>query len=222
MGIFDIFKKRPEPAPAAPPVGYPYPVGMQVPGPIPPEAPVEQAIAMQQRGMTSNQIIDTLQRQGYQPQQIYDALAQAESRGGVEPMPMASGPESFSVPGGGVPTEVPKGFEELAESIVEEKWHEFTRELGKVNEWKDATTSRLDKYDQAVADIKADLDNLHKAIVSKISEYDKNLLDVGTEIKAMEKVFQKVLPELTGSVAELSRITKTVKKPAPAVPTKRK
>ena len=59
--------------------------------------------------------------------------------------------------------------------------------------------------------MKSDLDNLHKAIVSKIGEYDKNLLDVGTEIKAMEKVFQKVLPELTSSVQELGRITKTAK-----------
>ena len=118
--------------------------------------------------------------------------------------------------------EAPKGFEEIAEAIVEEKWHEFTRELGKVNEWKDATGSRLDKIDQSIADMKSDLDNLHKAIVSKISEYDRNLLDVGTEIKAMEKVFQKVLPDLTGSVAELSRITKTVKAKSSAVPVKKK
>jgi hypothetical protein len=47
-------------------------------------------------------------------------------------------------------------------------------------------------------------------------DYDKNLLDVGTEIKAMEKVFQKVLPELTSSVQELGRITKTAKAAKPA------
>ena len=52
---------------------------------------------------------------------------------------------------------------------------------------------------------------VREIIVAKISDYDKNLLDVGTEIKAMEKVFQKVLPELTGSVSELSRITKGIK-----------
>jgi hypothetical protein len=57
-----------------------------------------------------------------------------------------------------------------------------------------------------------DLEGLHKAIVARIGEYDKSLLDVGTEIKAMEKVFQKVLPDLTGSVQELSKITKDMKK----------
>jgi hypothetical protein len=223
MGILDtLFKKKPS-APQGPgmPVSYPVPMGYPVAGPTPPSAPVEQVVAMQQQGYTNNQVIQALQRQGYQPQQIYDALAMAESRGGAEPMPEAPSPESPSalgaqgqMPGG--PAEAPKGFEEMAEAIVEEKWQEFSRELAKMNEWKDATTSRLDKMEQSVNDMKGDLENLHKAIVSKISEYDKNLLDVGTEIKAMEKVFQKVLPELTGSVAELSRITKTVKtKPAP-------
>lgn len=222
MGILDIFKKKPA-AQQVPTVGYPVPMGMPVPGPMPPETPADQVIAMQQQGMTNNQIIQALQRQGYQPQQIYDALAQAETRGGVEPMEVPS-PEAPSAPvpsAQGAPA-VPKGFEEVAEAIVEEKWNEFTRELGKINEWKDVTSSRIDKLEQSMNDMKSDLENLHKAIVSKISDYDKNLLDVGTEIKAMEKVFQKVLPELTGSVAELSRITKTVKgKPAPT-PAKKK
>jgi len=104
-----------------------------------------------------------------------------------------------------------EGFEEIAESIIEEKWHELTRDLDKMNEWKELSNSRIDKIEQSITDIKADLDNLHKAIVGKIGEYDKNLLDVGTEIKAMEKVFQKVLPELTDNVAQLSRITRTAK-----------
>jgi DNA-binding transcriptional MerR regulator len=220
MGIMDIFKRKPAAA-EGPPVGYPVPMGMPVPGPMPPETPMDQVIAMQQQGLTNNQIIQTLQRQGYQPQQIYDALAQAEARGGVEPMPPTPslGPSPGEAP---KPAEASKRFEEMAEAIVEEKWHEFTRELGKVTEWKDATTSRLDRTEQSMADMKADLENLHKAIVSKISEYDKNLLDVGTEIKAMEKVFQKVLPELTGSVAELSRITKTAKTRPAAAPARKK
>ncbi len=221
MGIMDIFRKKPSAESQAPAVGYPVPMGYPVPGPMPPETPTDQVLAMQQQGLTNNQIIQTLQRQGYQPQQIYDAMAQAEMRGGAEPMPEApsAGPGEFPAPGAfpSAAREAPKGFEEIAESIVEEKWSEFTRELGKLTEWKDASVSRLDKIEQSVSDLKADIDNLHRAVVSKVSEYDKNLLDVGTEIKAMEKVFQKVLPDLTGSVTELSRITRTVKqKPAPA------
>jgi len=231
MGLLDIFKKKPSAEAQAPIAGYPVPMGMPVSGPMPPETPTDQVLSMQQQGLTNNQIIQTLQRQGYQPQQIYDAMAQAEMRGGAEPMPEApsAGPGLFPEAGGmgaprgeGAPREAPKGFEEIAEAVVEEKWNEFSKELGKMNEWKDATNSRLDKIDQSSADMKSDLDNLHKAIVSKISEYDKNLLDVGTEIKAMEKVFQKVLPELTGSVAELSRITKTARAKTAPAPAKKK
>ena len=208
MGLLDIFKKKKPPEPAAPEYGMPA-AAMPMPG----EIPIDQVFTLKQQGLTNNQIIQTLQRQGYQPQQIYDALAQAEARGGVEPYAPPS-PEAPSVappPVAVSPAEVPKGFEEIAESIVEEKWGEFSRELGKVNEWKDTVSGRIDKLEQSMTDFKADLNNLHKAIVSKISDYDRSLQDVGVEIKAMEKVFQRVLPELTGSVAELSRITRTVK-----------
>jgi len=224
MGILDVFKKRQSNAYAGPPVAYPVPMGMPVPGPMQPEAPVDNVMALQQQGLTNNQIIQTLQRQGYAPQQIYDAMAMAENRNAVEPMPEAPVPGDYPSPQQQqrAPQEQPKGFEEIAEAIVEEKWHEFSRELVKVNEWKDSSASRLDKVEQSVNDMKSDLESLHKAIVSKISEYDKNLLDVGTEIKAMEKVFQKVLPELTGSVAELSRITKAVRAKPAAAPVRKK
>jgi uncharacterized coiled-coil DUF342 family protein len=108
-------------------------------------------------------------------------------------------------------TNMREQFEEIAEHIVDEKWQEFTKEMSKMSEWKDVVNSRLDRLEQSMNDAKADLDNLHKAIISKIGEYDKNLLDVGTEIKAMEKVFQKVLPTLTENVSELARVTKNVK-----------
>src|SRR5574341_736651 len=84
-----------------------------------------------------------------------------------------------------------------------------TRDLAQA--WKQLLTSRIDKVEQTMTDMRTDLTGLHNAIVARIGEYDKTLMDVGTEIKAMEKVFQKVLPELTGNIQELSRITKNVK-----------
>ena len=54
---------------------------------------------------------------------------------------------------------------------------------------------------------------LQQALVGKIGEYDQNILNVGMEIKAMEKVFQKVLPQFTENVNELSRVTQSIKKP---------
>lgn len=101
--------------------------------------------------------------------------------------------------------------EQLVEQIIEEKWRDLQKDLAKTTEWRDSMGSRMDKLEQSVQDLKQDLEGLHKAIVSRVGEYDKTLMDVGTEIKAMEKVFQQVLPELTGNIQELSRITKNVK-----------
>ncbi len=206
MAFMDLFKKKPPAqAPEAPlmmpPAGPP-------PG-APAGLPVDDVVQMQAQGLSNQEISAALQQQGYTTQQIYDAIAQAKMKPTEEPFAMRhevarpAAPEEHEKTGAGV--------EEMAESIIEEKWHELTRELDKFSEWKELTSSRMDKVDQSVADLKADLDNLHKAIVAKIGDYDKNLLDVGTEIKAMEKVFQKVLPELTTNVAELSRMTKTAK-----------
>lgn len=189
MAITDIFKKKkepePEPIPAAPPAS---------------EVPVSQVVQMQAQGLTNNQIIQGLQRQGYNPQQIYDALAQAEAKQSVEPLQPAAAEHEPS-----------QDFEAIAEQIIEEKTSEWQKQTAKITEWKDAIETRIDKLEQSITDLRSDVEGLHKAIVDRIGEYDKTLTDVGTEIKAMEKVFQKVLPELTSNVQELSRITKAKK-----------
>ena len=161
----------------------------------------------------NNQIIQSLQQQGFTPQQIYDALAQAEAKRSIAPMQDAGAPPASPFEPAPERTMAHPPSEEIAEQIIEEKWRELQKELKKITEWRDQMTSRVDKMEQSVTDVKSDLDGLHKAIVARIGEYDKTLIDVGTEIKAMEKVFQKVLPELTSNVQELSRMTK--KSPAP-------
>jgi len=205
MALMDIFKKKPREEMSMP--GMPEMMPSMAP-PMPSEIPITQVLNMQAQGLTNNQIIQGLQRQGFQPTQIYDALAQAEAKKSIEPM---------EVPGEMAPrTEVRQPpthpeSEAIVEQIIEEKWQELQKDLTKISDWKDMVSSRVDKLEQSMTDMRTDLDGLHKAIVSRIGEYDKTLMDVGTEIKAMEKVFQKVLPELTGNIQELSRITKGVK-----------
>ena len=209
MAIMDIFKGKKK-APPSPPMPYPD-------TPVAPQGlPIEQVQYLKGQGMADSQVVQYLQAQGYDSASINDAFAQIDA--GSPAGPVADVP-GMPLPEQDLPAfrvnfakDVPSAsVEEVAESIVEEKWREFTKELGKITEWKDKSESRLTKVEQELHDLKDDVENLHKAIVSKIGEYDRNLLDVGTEIKAMEKVFQKVLPELTGSVSELSRITKGIK-----------
>ncbi|MBW2973387.1 hypothetical protein KY346_03265 [Candidatus Woesearchaeota archaeon] len=211
MAILDIFKTKKKKAPPSPPP--PYPGGETAAAPAG-ELPIEQVRSLKQQNMTNDQIIDTLQGQGYGFREIHDAITQVDTgmpAGPVEEVPGM--PPPSPVPSFAERREAPsENVEEIAESIVEEKWSDFMKELGKMNDWKEKAEARIAKVEQSLRDLKDDVENLHKAIVAKISDYDKNLLDVGTEIKAMEKVFQKVLPELTGSVSELSRITKGIKK----------
>ncbi len=193
MGLLDKFKKKPKEAPGSFPA-------------VPPTTlPTDYIYSMRQQGYSDDQIMEELQRQGFTYQQIYDAMNQISAATQAEPYSPPMQHELATAP------ESQENFEEIAESIIEEKWHDFTRDLGKINEWKELVNSRLDRLEQSLTDLKSDIENLHKAIVSKISDYDRNLLDVGTEIKAMEKVFQKVLPTLTENINELSRITKGVK-----------
>lgn len=158
---------------------------------------------MQSQGMNNNQIIQVLQREGYNATEIFNSLNKMDVGAPAGPQPGAPAPED---------TAIRTKIEELAEVIIDEKWEETMKRLNKLLEWKDATEAKVNKMEQLFQDMKGDFDNLHKAIIGKIGEYDKNILNVGTEIKAMEKVFQKILPTLTENVSELSRITKGIKK----------
>ncbi|MFH0978138.1 MAG: hypothetical protein V1837_02430 [Candidatus Woesearchaeota archaeon] len=186
--------------------------------------PVDQVMMMRQQGLTNNQIVQTLQRDGFDSARIFDALSQADLQTGApqqgyqemqmqQPMPQEQGYDQ----GQQYPSQAMFGgererIEEMAETIIDEKWDELIKNINKIVDWKDKTEARLLKNEQEMKDLKESFDKLHKALIGKIAEYDQNILNVGTEIKAMEKVFQQILPTFTENVSELSRITKGIKK----------
>jgi len=78
--MFDFLKKKEEKLeePAASPSFPPPPTG---------GTPVDFVISLRAQGLNNNQVIQTLQRQGYSQTQIYDAMSQAESRQAVNLQP---------------------------------------------------------------------------------------------------------------------------------------
>jgi len=210
------------------------------PPPSPPNTPpVDRVLQMRQQGMSNNQIIQTLQNQGFDSNLIFDALNQADIKGGVESVPMAQNdfnpndmqnparmppdtapPPMNSPPPMNAPMGAPMGdggnslerIEEIAEAIIDEKWNEIVNSINKIIDWKDRTEARISRIDQQISDMKQDFDNLTKGVLGKIGEYDQNLTNIGSEIKAMDKVFQKVLPTLTENVHALDTITKNLKR----------
>ncbi len=219
-------KKKETPKPAEPTGEMAPPEGM------PGNSPVDAVRSMKQQNMTNNEIIQELQKQGYNSQQIFDAINT------IEPANMPAGPIETGAPAapqqgygemqppgamGGTmpppqqaaypPTEDMRGrIEEITEAIIDEKWEELVKSINKIIEWKEKIEGNINKIEQEIKDVKESFGQLNDSIIGKIREYDKNIVNVGTQVKAMEKVFEKVLPTFTENVSELKRIVKNNKK----------
>ena len=195
---------------------------------MPADIPIDTVLGLRQQGLSNNQIIQELQRQGYHSQQIFDAINTAE------PANTPATPVDIGVaPQEGIPQErIPQPtieetalqqapspefdyskekIEEMAEAIIDEKWEELVKSINKIIEWKDKMDATIHKLEQEMKDLKENFDQLHSSMIGKIKEYDRNIVNVGTEVKAMEKVFEKVLPTFTENVGELRRIIKGTK-----------
>lgn len=202
--------------------------------------PTESVIAMRDQGLSNNQIIQNLYREGYSSSDVFDAMNQVNVKSSVENL----NPDYFNYPPDQQNQQVPSNYppqnyptqpsnysqnypqnspqpyqevdpsriEEVTEAIVNEKLSEILKAINKISEWKEKTDSRLTVVETQQKELKQGFDNLHDAILGKVGEYDQNIVNLGAEIKAMEKVFQKVLPTLADNVAELSKITDDMKK----------
>ena len=103
-------------------------------------------------------------------------------------------------------------IEEIAESIVKEKWEDLISGIGDIRLWKEKVDSDISGVKQEILRTQHRLENLQKAVIGKISEYQGSMSEVGSDIKALEKVFGKILGPLTTNIKELDRITKKLKK----------
>ncbi|MBI2565319.1 hypothetical protein HYV79_05050 [Candidatus Woesearchaeota archaeon] len=166
---------------------------------------VEAIVQMRKDGYSDSEIIQAFSSQGYSPKEIEKALEEA-NQVSAEP---AYYPQAPTPP---QPSAGETDWEEVIESIVEDKIRAVTREFSELQSWKERAHVKLEKLEQSVDDLKKNVLGLQKAMLGKVEEYERGLLDVGTELKAMQKVFKEALPELTKNISELSRITKGKKK----------
>ncbi|RLE41008.1 hypothetical protein DRZ77_00630 [Candidatus Woesearchaeota archaeon] len=188
--------------------------------------PIELVVQLKNQGLSNDQIIAELQRKGYSSAQIFDALSEAQLRLGmpekapappIAPMPIAppKAPPELPpppMPESAKPEITKETIEEIAEAIIDEKWDELMKAVDAVIDWKDKAEGRLSKVEQAIEDLKSDIETLKQTIIGRIEEYDKGIKEIGTDVKAMGEVFKKVIPTLTENVKELSSITEKLKK----------
>ena len=201
------------------------------------EPPTEQVIHMVEQGYSNEEIINALQNQGYSNQAISEALNQAHTKSSVEgavpspqmqpsvlnqsdksfttrQVPVTPFKEQYLSPVQNLSSERQSSdqFQELAESIIDEKWQKVLEDIGDLAVWKEKVRSDIVSLKQELLRMEARFENLQNAITGKIKDYDKNIGDVGTDIKALEKLLQNILQPLSTNVKELSKITERLKK----------
>lgn len=187
--------------------------------------PVELVMQLKEQGLTNNQIIQQLENQGYEYYDIYDAITQSTLKPNV-PINNSRGEDKMDDNQMNMPPQMPPRMrmsqqqnpiearqmvEEIAESIIDEKWKMVIDSINKVLDWKDKMDERIVRIETNIERIQSDFDKLNESVIGKIGDYDKTMNDVGTELKSMEMVFKKALPGFVENVNELSRISESLK-----------
>lgn len=186
--------------------------------------------SLRQSSLSNNQIVDSLKKEGYSSKDIYNILSAEDMKPAsfqtddLEPPSPSEEIESSIQPEQSYMERIPKTIpqlpprqsieqlEELAESIVEEKWQETSSEIESFSLWKEKTTLEIEAIKQEILRLRNNFETLQASVIGKVSEYSKNISNLNVEVKALSKVLEKILEPLTENVKELSRITETLKK----------
>lgn len=197
------------------------------------ELPIDQVQNMRGQGFSDEEIRKNLMDQGYNNTQISEAFNQINMQEEIyqdemQPSMMdQQEQESKSVPEIQPAYESPPQYEytppyekntaeieEIAESIIDEKWQKMIEEFGDLTAWKDKVNTNIVSIKQEILRMESRIENIQKAIMIKIKDYDRGVTDLTSEIKALEKVLQKIIQPLTTNIKELSKITEELKKSA--------
>jgi hypothetical protein len=103
-------------------------------------------------------------------------------------------------------------MQEIAESIVEEKWEDFISKTGDINLWKETINNDIEAIKQEVLRTQERFNNLQNILIGKVTDYNKSVLELNSEMKSLEQVMQKIIEPLTTNVKELGKIAEDLKK----------
>ncbi|MBT4538785.1 hypothetical protein HOI26_02605 [Candidatus Woesearchaeota archaeon] len=167
-----------------------------------PHAAVKQ---LRQQGLTDTLIMEELTKQGFKPDQVHAAITSLDGAN----MPAPEAAPSFPPPGfptaqNAHPDEMYGRIEEIAGTMIDQKWDEMLREVQKIIAWKERVESQQKRLQMEVEKLKEDFKTLHHGVLGKLEDYDHRMQDVGTELKAVGKVFKDVVPEFVDNVKILS------------------
>ena len=180
--------------------------------------------------MDNDQIIQTLQREGFKSSQIFDALQQAElkeSIGGETSLSQDFSTQNPINPSFDMESDLPPlptnsessqsetqnyqskstgddRIEEIVEAIIDEKWDALVESVNKIIEWKERVDSQLESLSQNIKSVNEGSSRIKEEVASKVHEYESQLSDLKTDVEALNKVLKKVLPEVLSKAHEMS------------------
>src|SRR3989338_7714475 len=169
--------------------------------------PLDRVQSMKSQGLKDQQIIENLKKENYSFQEINDALEQSEivktvnQRPFEEPLdfpvpPTPSTISNYQVSSPSMQTIPQQSFfdpssrltmdriEEIAESIINEKWSELTREFGNFSSWK------INEYNESVVSVSTEMKALEKVlerIINPLTTNIKELSRITEELKGKRK-----------------------------------
>jgi DNA-binding transcriptional MerR regulator len=200
------------------------------------ESVMDHILSLMEQGYPHNEIIAKLQEQGYTNNEIQEAFSQAQTKASVEaepelpPMPPAPQMQpslinreqpqmNFAPPRQPEmirpdfsSREIEERMQELAESIIDEKWRKVLEDMGDLSSWKDRVKTEIVSVKQELLRMENRFEALQQSIFGRIREYDNQVEGVGTDVKAIEKLLQNILNPLADNVKELKRITEKLKR----------
>lgn len=186
-----------------------------------PRDPASAVQELRNQGFTDRMIIDELTKQGYTLGQVNAAIHDESDSGetmsmssghGMPPAPSFSPQQSQPQMERGENSNIYERIEEIAESIIDEKWDELLVEVRKIVDWKEKVEAKQMKMMLDLTKLKEDFMLLHQGVLGKLESYDERMQEVGTELQAVGKVFKDVVPEFVENVKELSRLKEGMKR----------
>jgi len=103
-------------------------------------------------------------------------------------------------------------IEEIAESIISEKWNDLIKNVGDLKLWKERIDTDLSGVKQEIVRTQGRLEDIQNSVMGKVSEYGEGMNEITAELKALESVMEKIMNPLTRSVKELQKVTEKIVK----------
>jgi hypothetical protein len=103
-------------------------------------------------------------------------------------------------------------IEEIAESIIGEKWGDLVKGVGDLKLWKEKIDTDLLGIKQEIIRVQKRFENLQNSVTGKVAEYGNGMTEISSEIRALEKVLEKIISPLTTNVKELQKVADRLKK----------